>query len=677
MRTSLCCFFISCLALSRVIAQDTILIEELRLQSQLREQPVFRSPAAAAVIDSSQLSLAAVSALTAAVNSAPGVRMEERSPGSYRLSIRGSLIRSPFGIRNVKVYLDDLPLTDAGGNTYLNILPPAAIQRIEILKGPDGSLYGANSGGVVNLRTDGRKELFSAGLGGGSYGLFKQNLSLARDIGKHRLSLYEDYQRSDGYRAHSKLNRLYVQASDQWRYSARGSLNLLVLYSKLAYQTPGGLTESQYLADPRLARPATATLPGATQQDAGVYNDMLFGGITHKYVISEKLQHVLSIFGSAVDFKNPFISNYEMRQENTIGGRSFFVLKNRRADARLHVEYAVGAEWQQTNSTIRNYTNLRGEKGSLTAAGKIITDQYFIFNRLVIDIAKKLLLEAGISYNGYAYSFSDSARLRNRFTPQWMPRLAASYTVIPQVSLRASVSRGYSTPTTAEIRPSDNNLYSNLEPETGNNLEAGIRFRDGLRALIDVSVFSYSLRNTIVRQQHPNGDEYFINAGKTKQRGLELQTSFRLFSNATATRGLKTIRIGNSSTLSHFIFRDYMSASGDFSGNRLTGVPQYVFVSHVISETAKGFYLFAQYNHTSRLPLDDANLFYAKAYDLVQVKLGLERSIRKIKYNLYAGVDNLLNENYSAGNDLNAAGNRFYNAAAKRNYVAGIILQCF
>ena len=52
----------------------------------------------------------------------PGVRMEERSPGSYRLNIRGSSIRSPFGVRDVKIYYNEIPLTDPGGNTYLNEL---------------------------------------------------------------------------------------------------------------------------------------------------------------------------------------------------------------------------------------------------------------------------------------------------------------------------------------------------------------------------------------------------------------------------------------------------------------------------------------------------------------------------------------------------------------------------
>jgi iron complex outermembrane receptor protein len=57
-----------------------------------------------------------------ALNATAGVHMEERSPGSYRLNVRGSTLRSPFGVRNVKVYWDGIPFTDPGGNTYLNQL---------------------------------------------------------------------------------------------------------------------------------------------------------------------------------------------------------------------------------------------------------------------------------------------------------------------------------------------------------------------------------------------------------------------------------------------------------------------------------------------------------------------------------------------------------------------------
>src|SRR5215813_8363866 len=71
-----------------------------------------------------------------AVNSIPGVRMEERSPGSYRLNVRGSSLRSPFGVRDVKVYLNEIPLTDPSGNTYLNQLSYYNFNSLEIIKGP-------------------------------------------------------------------------------------------------------------------------------------------------------------------------------------------------------------------------------------------------------------------------------------------------------------------------------------------------------------------------------------------------------------------------------------------------------------------------------------------------------------------------------------------------------------
>jgi iron complex outermembrane receptor protein len=39
------------------------------------------------------------------------------------------------------------------------------------------------------------------------------------------------------------------------------------------------------------------------------------------------------------------------------------------------------------------------------------------------------------------------------------------------------------------------------------------------------------------------------------------------------------------------------------------------------------------------------------------------------------GADNLLDEVYSLGNDINAAANRFYNAAPRRNYYVGLFFQ--
>src|ERR1044071_3395085 len=106
-------------------------------------------PAAVNFVGKGSLERFSPSSIVQAVNSTPGVRMEERSPGSYRFNIRGSSLRSPFGVRNIKVYYNDIPITDPGGHTYLNQLGYYNFNSIEIIKGPGSSLYGAGTGGVL------------------------------------------------------------------------------------------------------------------------------------------------------------------------------------------------------------------------------------------------------------------------------------------------------------------------------------------------------------------------------------------------------------------------------------------------------------------------------------------------------------------------------------------------
>ena len=73
------------------------------------------------------------------------------------------------------------------------------------------------------------------------------------------------------------------------------------------------------------------------------------------------------------------------------------------------------------------------------------------------------------------------------------------------------------------------------------------------------------------------------------------------------------------------------------------------------------------------MPLNDQSTAFAGHYNLVEAKVGWQIMLnRKTALSVYAGADNLLNENYSLGDDLNAVGNRYYNAAAPRNYYVGM-----
>src|SRR3984885_1666168 len=209
-------------------------MQPVMVKAYLSEQPVLNVPASINVINQQQLDVQPENSFVPVLNSQPGVRAEERSPGSYRLSIRGSLLRSPFGVRDVKIYFDDIPLTDAGGNTYLNAIDFNSIHNMEVLKGPDGSLFGANTGGVVllspvNHHAD--SSFLSAGLNGGSYGLIHENTALQERSGNYTLNLNQAYQSYGGYRQNSDMQRQYIQAVNKWDYNKNDDFKVLGFYS--------------------------------------------------------------------------------------------------------------------------------------------------------------------------------------------------------------------------------------------------------------------------------------------------------------------------------------------------------------------------------------------------------------------------------------------------------------
>ena len=72
------------------------------------------------------------------------------------------------------------------------------------------------------------------------------------------------------------------------------------------------------------------------------------------------------------------------------------------------------------------------------------------------------------------------------------PRMGVSYQAAKNTNLYVQVSKGFSPPTLAEIRPSDGLFYKNLVPEYGWNFEAGLKG----------SVFQNKLRFTRAMDPH-------------------------------------------------------------------------------------------------------------------------------------------------------------------------------
>lgn len=652
-------------------------LNEVNVKGYYNPQPLLRALGSVSLLDSNQIKNQPTNSLVSLVNTAPGVRMEERSPGSYRLSLRGSLLRSPFGIRNVKIYFDDFPLTDAGGNTYLNALDMAGIGSLEIYKGPEASIFGANTGGalLINSILKNKNEL-SLSTTAGSYGLFHQTASVSQNFQNYSFNLTGGYQQSDGYRENSELKRRYVQTSQAWNYSVKGKLKALVFYSDLAYQTPGGLTAAQFAANPQAARPATPTLPSAIAQKAGIYNKTFFAGLSNSYALNQHFTHVIALFYSNTDFKNPFITNYEKRKENTFGLRSFLEFSTITDRVKYNVQ--GGLESSGTTTDVNNFTNAQGTAGSLIASDDLKANQTFGFLKVNIDVNSKLMIELASSLNFFNYNYTSYfpvaiAEKNRSFSARLMPKFAASYLFNESISLRTSISKGYSPPTLAEVRSSDNIFNNNLQAEAGWNYEAGLRYQTKNKRLnVDGNIFYFNLQDAIVRRLNENDTEFFINAGGTKQLGTELQSSYWLIKREEKSF-LNGLLLRNSFTYSHFKFDQFQNSGNDFSGNDLTGVPKHTVVSSLELNFIKGFYLFAQHNYTSSIPLNDANTAFADKYHLVDIKTGIRNlKVGKTALAISFGINNLLNQTYSLGNDLNAAANRYFNPAMKRNYYANV-----
>ncbi|KQR70718.1 TonB-dependent receptor [Pedobacter sp. Leaf176] len=673
--TTLCVIFTLAAAAQVSKTDSTQKLNEVVVKGYYNSQPIIRSVSAVSLVDSSLIRNQQSSSLVSTFNAVAGVRMEERSPGSYRLSLRGSLLRSPFGIRNIKIYLDDFPLTDAGGNTYLNLLDVSSVGSMEIYKGPDASIFGANTGGAILINTPVIQNKVEASLSAGSYGLFHQTATLQHQFKNYSFSISQGYQQSDGYRQNSAMDRKYFQTTQQWNYDPSGFLKAFVFYSDLAYETPGGLTAAQMELDPRLARPATATIPGAITQQAAIYNKTIFAGLSNTYQIDKNFRHVIALFTSYTDFKNPFITNYEKRYESTLGLRTF--LEYARSTENFKWNAQGGLESSGTRTQVKNFGNNEGTATAMIAYDDLKANQNFAFLRFNFDINSKLLIELASSLNFFNYNYESFFPLaigeqKRTFKTQLMPKLAVSYLLNSSVAVRASASKGYSPPTLAEVRSSDNNINNSLQAENGWNYEMGFRYKTtNNRFYANLNAFQYQLKDAIVRRLNANDAEYFINAGGTRQKGIEIETAFWLINDNKGF--LNALRLRSNYSYSHYRFESFVNGNSDYSGNKLTGVPENVLVSSLEFQFAKGFYLFGQHNYTAAIPLNDANTVFAKRYNLVEAKAGLRNlKIGKVQLEIFAGVNNLLNESYSLGNDLNAANNRYFNPAAGRNFYTGL-----
>jgi iron complex outermembrane receptor protein len=139
-------------------AVETSMVEEVIVTAGKREQALSKVPGSVSAMTGDKLEKMNASKLSDYVAFIPGLSFSASTgrPGAGALSIRGIAPGTPSA--TTATYVDEVPYGSSSGamrgGLYALDLDPSDLQRIEVLKGPQGTLYGASSlGGIVKYVT--------------------------------------------------------------------------------------------------------------------------------------------------------------------------------------------------------------------------------------------------------------------------------------------------------------------------------------------------------------------------------------------------------------------------------------------------------------------------------------------------------------------------------------------
>jgi len=220
------------------------------------------------------------------------------------------------------------------------------------------------------------------------------------------------------------------------------------------------------------------------------------------------------------------------------------------------------------------------------------------------------------------------------------------------------------------VRASNQIINTNLRPEGGWNQEAGIRWT-GERFHIDLAAFNFRMHNAIIREVNSSDEEFFQNTGRIIQRGIEGSATVVLFENAN--NWINELQLKSGIALNEFKFLDYKSGGENWSGNKVTGVPALTYNNLLSGSFRNRININLWHFFKSRTPLNDGNTVFSAPYHLIQANASWSfLNLQRLTGAVWFEVDNLLDEHYSLGNDINAYGGRYFNPAPARNFALGV-----
>jgi iron complex outermembrane receptor protein len=623
--------------------------------------------------------------MVSAINQIPGVYVLSGALNTNRITIRGVGARTLFGTDKLRMYYNDIPVTDGTGSSTIEAYDLENLSQIEVIKGPKGTTYGANLGGAIILTPKealGKTTTFWNNLTVGSFGLIKNNFSFNQNDGKLRIGLQYGHLETDGYRENNRFERDGMLLNASYRFSPKDKLGLLVNHIDYSAQIPSSIGATAFAENPRQA---AFTWKAAQGYEANNYTLI---GLNHEHRFNEKLKNSSSIFYTYLDHYEPRPFGILDEFTNGFGFRSKF-------DGSFHLggkpaAYILGGElykdeyhWNEYENRYQDNNGNGSLQGDPFAENREFRSQWNAFGTISVNVTKAFTAQMGLNFNKTRYDFRDlfNTGAENRsadrdFKAILLPSIDLGYIISTNHRLYANVGRGYSNPSLAETLTPDGVINPDIKQETGTNYELGSQlYFDEKKLSVNIAIYRMDIKNLLVAQRV--GDDQFIgkNAGKTKHQGLELGLSYAL----DLSPNISVSPFFNY-TISDHSFIDFVDGSNNYSGNPLTGVPKNRLNAGLQVRLFNDFYWNTTYQYVGAIPLTDANSLSSEPFNLFTARLGYGKKLSdRISFGIDFGINNLFDVVYAQSVLINTqafggAEPRYYYPGDGRNFYGSLRL---
>ncbi|QBZ84037.1 Catecholate siderophore receptor Fiu [Hydrogenovibrio crunogenus] len=624
------------------------------------------------------------------IKTMPGVIAVSKNGGyDSRLIIRGAGLKARYGVREIMVMRDGVPMTDPDSFTRFDFIDIDDMESVEVFKGP-GSIEAANaSGGVISVRSisvfDDSKDYFKVGAGSET----SRNAAIhktwqAGDDDNFAVQLSRR-QTDNNWREHNQFDTTQFSVKQGHFFADDSTLETELSYQESNMQLPSSLNEDGFAyykntGETLNDKANTGSVWSHSARDSKTlffntrYKTELGNGIKFNpqfYV--NKWEHLHPVTGFINDSKNNYVVGTDLmfsRQHSAFGKPASQVFGlTMRADIRDDSKKYKYRDITTIPSgrIVQISSDEKGDLAQVEDASSQLSGAYF---QQTVSVSPDWTLEAGLRYDhlnmdisgqqyyafdyaagGYkagegAYSYKASYDL-------FAPKVSANYALNKQSRLYGTISGAQQAPTDSEV--SANYAYGQadkLKASTALQYELGYKL-NASRLATTVAVYQIDLTDEIVGVKD-GWTTYYVNAGKTQKRGAELSASYRLTPSVT---------LGGSAAWQDYQYLEYEDSGNDYSGNQVRFIPeqQYnVFVGYQSNEwqarmEALGF---------GSYYIDDANSEKYDGYQMVSnMMLGYEMKKHKLQLN----VNNVFDMRYAEEVSKDTRGTYAYTPGAPRN----------